>query len=145
MKTLTIFSLLCSLLVTQPSNAAEPESVTSAQVNGTWKSKFGEFKILALGQQKLQIEFSGTYEYKMADGSPMANTGEGSGIAIIEGRTARFKPDAAEDDCMITLRFVTGGALEVKQEGVCGFGNNVTAAGKYRRVNAHKPKFGENN
>jgi hypothetical protein len=76
---------------------------------GTWKSKFGEFKIWALGKQRLQVEFSGVYEYKSAYG-PTANTGEGSGLATIEGDTAIFKPEGAEEECRITLKF-TGSKL----------------------------------
>ena len=66
------------------------KSVTAAQVNGTWKTTSGEFKIWALGKQRLQVEFSGVYEYKTPQG-PMANEGEGSGIAMIEGDTAIFR------------------------------------------------------
>ena len=51
------------------------KSVTAAQVNGTWKTKSGEFKVWALGKQRLQVEFSGVYEYKTSQG-PMANEGE---------------------------------------------------------------------
>ena len=40
------------------------KGVTAAQVNGTWKTSNGEFKIWALGKQRLQIDFSGVYEYK---------------------------------------------------------------------------------
>jgi hypothetical protein len=114
-------------------------SVTAAQVNGTWKSKYGEFKIWALGHQRLQVEFSGVYEYKTPQG-PSANTGEGSGIATIEGDTAIFKPEGAEEECQITLKF-TRGKLVVTQTGICGFGHNVTAAGTYKKVSAKKPKF----
>ena len=114
-------------------------SVTAAQVNGTWKTKYGELKIWALGQQRLQIEFSGVYEYKTPQGQT-ANEGEGSGIATIEGDTAIFKPEGAEEECRITLKF-TGGKLVVAQTGICGFGNNVTAAGTYKKVSAKKPKF----
>jgi len=71
------------------------KSVTAAEVNGTWKTKSGEFKIWALGKQRLQVEFSGVYEYKTAQG-PMANEGEGRGIATIKGETASFKPEGAE-------------------------------------------------
>ena len=66
---------------------------------------------------------------------PTANMGEGSGIATIEGDTATFKPDGAEDECKITMKF-TGGRLVVTQEGICGFGHNVTADGTYRRVSS---------
>ena len=113
--------------------------VTAAQVNGTWKMKTGEFKIWALGQQRLQIEFFGTYEYQSPQG-PTANEGQGNGIARIAGNTAVFKPEGAEDDCQITLRF-TGGKLIVTQTGICGFGHNVTAAGNYKKVSSRKPKF----
>ena len=91
--------------------ADSEKSVTAAQVNGTWKTKYGEFKIWALGKQRLQIEFSGVYEYKTPQG-PTANEGVGSGVATIEGDTAIFKPEGAEEECQITLKFTarqTGG------------------------------------
>lgn len=113
--------------------------VTAKQVNGTWRYRQNEFKIWALGNQKLQIEFSGVFEYKNAHG-PTANTGEGSGIAQIEGDTANFKPDGAEDECKIVLKFGDG-KLVVTQDGICGFGFNVTAAGTYKKVSSKKPKF----
>jgi len=113
--------------------------VTAAQVNGTWKTKIGEFKIWALGQQRLQIEFLGVYEYQSPQG-PTANEGQGGGIARIEGDTAIFEPEGAEDECKITLKF-THGKLVVAQIGICGFGNNVTAAGTYKKVSSSKPKF----
>src|ERR1700730_1891106 len=105
--------------------------VTATQVNGTWKMKDNDFKIWALGQQKLQVEFSGVFEYKNAFG-PTANTGEGSGIAKIEGDTAIFKPENAEEECKITLKFAHG-KLVVTQTGICGFGFNVIADGTYKR------------
>jgi hypothetical protein len=114
--------------------------VTAAQVNGTWQFRDNEFKIWALGQQRLQIEFSGVYEYKTGNGERTANTGEGSGIAKIEGDTATFKPDGAEDECKITLNFA-GGKLIVTQTGTCGFGNHVYADGTYKKVSSKKPKF----
>ena len=121
------------------SDAVASGDVTAAQVNGTWKMKGGEFKIWALGQQRLQIEFSGTYEYKSPQG-PTANEGQGSGIARIEDDTAIFKPEGAEDECKITLKF-TRGKLVVTQTGTCGFGNNVSAEGTYKKVSSNKPKF----
>jgi len=140
MKTLLV--ILCVSLALQQSNVPpKPKIVTAAQVNGTWESKFGTFKILALGKQRLKVEFSGFYPYRLADGTRMANTGEGSGIAMIEGDKATFKPEDAEDECAITMKFVSG-KLHVEQEGICGFGHNVTAAGSYRRVSSRRPRFG---
>ena len=114
------------------SHADSDKSVTAAQVNGTWKTKSGEFKICALGKQRLQVEFSGVYDYKTPQGT-MANEGDGSGIAIIEGDTAIFKPEGAEEECQITLRF-TGSTLVVTQTGICGFGHNVSAEGTYKNL-----------
>lgn len=110
---------------------ADPTSVTAAQVNGTWESKRGEFKIWALGKRRLQVEFSGTHGYNSPMG-PMANTGEGRRIASIEADTAVFKPDGAEDECRITMRF-THDKLEVTQIGTCGFGSGVTAGRTYKK------------
>ena len=120
---------------------AYSSDVTAAQVNGTWNSKTGTFKVWALGKQRLQVEFSGVYEFKSSAG-PTANTGEGSGIAFIEGDTAIFKPEGSYEDCKITMKFREG-KLIVEQEGECGFGQNVTANGTYKKVSSEKPKFGE--
>jgi hypothetical protein len=111
---------------------------------GEWhlENEIRRFKIWALGQQRLQIEFSGVYEYKTPRG-PTANEGEGSGIATIDGDIAIFKPEGAEEECRITLKF-TGSKLLVSQTGICGFGHNVSAAGTYKRVSATKPKFESN-
>jgi hypothetical protein len=138
-KTWTIWALSLAAASTVTAQAGKDTSVTAAQVNGTWKAKWAEFKIWALGHQRLQVEFSGVYEYKTPQG-PTANSGEGSGIATIEGDTATFKPEGAEEQCSITLKFI-GNKLVVTQTGICGFGNNVTAAGTYKKISAKKPKF----
>jgi hypothetical protein len=139
-KTWKIWALCLAAASIVTTQAGKDTSVTAAQVNGTWKAKQGEFKIWALGHQRLQVEFSGVYEYKTPQG-PSANTGEGSGIATIEGDTATFKPEGAEEECRITLKFA-GNKLIVTQTGICGFGYNVTAAGTYKKISAKKPKFG---
>jgi hypothetical protein len=132
-------SILCCGAVLVGLRVSGETVVTAAQVNGTWKTKGGEFKIWTLSKQMLQLEFSGTYEYKSPEG-PMANTGEGHGVASIEGDTAIFKPDGAEDECRITMKFAND-KLVVTQTGTCGFGNNVTAEGTYKKISSRKPKF----
>ena len=136
---IVLAAILCCGAVLVASRASGETVVTAAQVNGTWKTKGGEFKIWALSQKMLQVEFSGTYEYKSPEG-PNVNTGEGRGVASIEGDTAIFKPDAAEDECRITMKFANG-KLVVTQTGTCGFGNNVTAEGTYKKISSRKPKF----
>ncbi|MDS4059219.1 MAG: hypothetical protein RKP73_11695 [Candidatus Contendobacter sp.] len=124
-----------------PQLAAAPRIVTAAQVNGTWRTPTAEFKVLALGKQKLRVKFDGTYEYRV-NGEWMANTGTGAGIAFIAGDTATFRPEGTEMDCAITMRFIAG-QLIVTQEGGCGFGHNVTAIGTYRKVSDHRLTFSE--
>lgn len=140
--------LLCSaslalfaVIYTTGARAAAQTIVTAAQVNGTWDTRHGTFKVWALGNQKLKVEFDGTYEYQSPSG-PTAHTGAGSGTAFIEGDTATFRPDGAEDECKITMKF-TRGKMIVTQESTCGFGHNVTAAGTYRKTSSRKPKFEE--
>lgn len=137
MRTLPVAIAICfciNSLVRAGSN-----DVTAAQVNGTWRSGKNEFKIWALGDQKLQIQFFGVWEQNSAAG-PTANTGEGSGIARIEANTAIFRPEEAEAECEITLKFI-GGKLIVTQTGICGFGFNVRADGTYKRISSKKPEF----
>jgi len=141
MKAFILIILACSVAPISQTVTSGQTVVTASQVNGTWESKRGEFKVRALGNQKLRVEFSGFYEY-VSQAGRMVNTGEGKGIAFIEGDTAIFKPDGAEEECRITMKF-TGGKLFVTQEGICGFGLNVTAAGAYRKVSSRKGKLKE--
>lgn len=149
----SILIFLFSILLQTNHAFAQQKIVTASQVNGTWSFKdksnghaakrFGEFKILALGNQKLQIEFEGAYEYWIKNNEWNANTGFGRGIAFIEGISAKFKPDDAEAECNITMQFKEN-SLRVTQIGFCGFGNNVSAAGTYHKTNKNKPVFNDN-
>lgn len=144
MKILALATLWIGLALVQSNVPQQPKIVTAAQVNGTWESRSaarnGTIRILALGKQRLKVEFIGLYTYRLADGTKNVNTGEGQSIAIIEGNEATFKPDGAEDECLITMKFIRN-ALQVEQKGSCGFGLNVTLAGTYRRISSRKPKF----
>jgi hypothetical protein len=112
--------------------------VTAAQANGVYRFYKSEFRILALGQHKLKVQFDGIY--MTVSRSP--NMGSASGEAMIEGNVATFVPPDTEK-CKITLIFLPG-KLSVKQEGSdfeCGFGHNVYATGTYRKIRSGKPKF----
>lgn len=143
---LSLAILWVSLALPQSNVSQQPKVVTAAQVNGTWQYRFGKsrsgtIKILALGKQRLKVEFIGLYTYPLPDGTNNVNDGEGQSIAIIEGTRATFKPDEAEEECLITMNF-TRGVMEVEQRGTCGFGLNVNLSGTYRRVSSRRPKFG---
>jgi len=119
---------------------AASRDVSAAEVNGTWQCRKNTFKIWALGNGKLQVDFDGVFEYKSPDGL-MQNFGNGSGVATIMGDTAVFAPTGDEADGKLTLKF-SRGKLIVEQEGSCGFGHRVYAIGTYAKISARKPKFG---
>jgi hypothetical protein len=107
------------------------------QYKGKYRNNI--FKIWALGQQKLKVEFFGTHQQ-----IPLGlNDGSGSGIARIDGDTAIFRPDDPyldpDEPRKITMQF-TKGKLIVKTGRGMRFWLNV---GAYRRVSTAKPKFEE--
>jgi hypothetical protein len=131
-----------------PAPAQDPKSpiqskpkriVTAAQVNGTYRFSKSEFRIMALGNKKLKVQFDGIY--MTLSGSP--NMGYAAGEATIEGNVATLlSPDYPA--CKITMVFLPKNRMEVSQEGSdadCGFGHNVHADGTYRKVRGGKPKF----
>jgi len=112
--------------------------VTAAQANGVYRFYKSEFRILALGHNKLKVQFDGVYTTL----SKSINMGYAMGEADIEGNIATFKPPDTER-CEITLVFLPG-KLKVTQEGSdadCGFGHNVYAIGTYRKIRGGKPEF----
>lgn len=133
--------LLCLMAPLSAAQTTRSIVVTAAQVNGTWRNKSSEFKVLALGRQKLKVEFTGTHEIKTSAGV-MANVGGAHGIALIEGDTAVFNPEGGGADCQITLKFAED-KLAVEQKGSCDFGRGVSATGTYRKASNRKPKFEE--
>lgn len=134
----SLFSILAVLTLCTAAQAQGGKVITAAQANGTYRSGKSTFKILALGNNKLKVQFDGVY--KTLNGG--ANTGFAQGEARIDFDVAKFVPPDTEG-CTITLKFLPG-KLVVTQEGgdfVCGFGHNVTADGTYRKISNAKPKF----
>ena len=126
----------------QGTTSSEPgrrnQIVTAAQVNGVYRFYKSEFSVLALGHNKLKVQFDGVYVTLMKS----VNTGDAIGEATIEGNVATFIPPDTER-CKITLTFLPG-KLVAKQNGAdvdCGFGHNVYATGTYRKIRSGKPKF----
>jgi hypothetical protein len=141
---LFIFSILLGLstIAQEPVVVTRPQTpgriVTAAQINGLYRFGRNDFRILALGRNKLKVQFNG--EWMTRGGYP--NIGEAIGEAQINGNAATFIPGDTTG-CKITLTFLTN-RMEVTQEGLdadCGFGHNVVATGTYRRVKGSKPRF----
>jgi hypothetical protein len=126
--------MLCCIAV----QAQSTKVVTAAQVNGVYRYVQSEFRILALGHNKLKVQFDGVYPTL----AKSVNLGSASGEATIDGNVATFKPPDWEQ-CKITITFLPG-KIVVKQDGSdadCGFGHNVNATGTYRKIRSGKPKF----
>src|SRR5438128_10705253 len=118
--------------------AQKTKVVTATQVNGVYRFYRSEFRILALGQNRLKVQFDGVYVNIVKS----VNTGYAGGEATIEGDVAIFIPEDTQG-CKITMTFLPG-KLVVKQDGedfACGFGHNVNAAGTYKKIRSGRPKF----
>ena len=116
-----------------------PKIVTAAQANGVYRSYDNEIRILALGNNKLKVQFDGVY-YTI---TKSVHVGYASGEAKIEGNVAVLElPELGQ--CKITMVFLRNNRLKVTQDGDspdCGFGHNVRADGTYRKIRGGKPKF----
>jgi len=136
-----VFFIATLFLIASPVTSGQTHRgvVTAAQINGVYKSGRNDFRLLALGHQKLKVQFNG--EWMTRGGYP--NIGEAIGEATIDGNVATFIPGETTK-CKITLTFLPKNKMVVRQEGLdadCGFGHNVMATGTYRRVKAGKPRF----
>src|SRR3977135_3146625 len=96
-----------------PTSPKPPQKqiVSAAQVNGVYRYYKSEFRVLALGHNKLKIQFNGIY-MTLAK-SP--NMGYAMGEATIEGKVATFIPPDTQG-CKITMTFMPGNIV-VKQNG----------------------------
>ena len=68
------------------------------------------------------------------------NTGELLGEVPLTGSVANYVDK--ELDCTLSFGFVPG-SLVLNQDGSCGMGLNVSAAGTYKRVSSTPQKFEE--
>src|SRR5437763_9769264 len=90
---LSIFVLVfSSFTVAQNQSPPKQKVVTAAQVNGVYRYYDNEFRILALGHNKLKVQFDGVY-HTIAES---VNMGYASGEATIDGNVATSKPDDTE-------------------------------------------------
>jgi hypothetical protein len=124
-----------------PSHPPQRVPQKTKRLTGTYRNRWSEFKVQALGVNRLHVQFNGSYQYKV-NGEMTANTGTADGTATLKYNVATFVPTNTQG-CSITLTF-TGLKLIVKQEGSdadCGFGHNVTADGTYTKRSNRPPKF----
>jgi len=133
-----VLAAFCLAAIAVTASAQTPKVVTAAQANGLYRYYQSEFRILALGHNKLKVQFDGVYPTL----AKSVNLGYAMGEATIEGNVATFIPPDTQG-CKITMTFLPG-KIVVKQDGSdadCGFGHNVNATGTYRKIRGGKPRF----
>lgn len=137
---------LLALLAVVGAPAAAQQADVAARFNGTWEWRVGnmdpygasgQFRIWALDDRRLQVEFDGLFATKTGIGRT-ANTGSAIGVALVQQGEARFKSEGS--DCWFVLR-LHGDRMVVNQSGYTCFGSNVTAEGTYHRVSTDRPAF----
>jgi hypothetical protein len=144
-------AVLLALLSVAGAPAAAQQADAAARFNGTWEWRLGnmehdgasgEFRIWALDEGRLRVEFQGLFAYKTGTGRT-GTSGEASGVAIVKHGEATFQPEVEERDCRFTLRLrLHGDQMVVSREsGDTCFGFNVTADGTYRHVSSDRPTF----
>lgn len=133
-----LFSILAMLTLCAAAQGQKSKVVTAAQANGTYRDGKSTFKILALGNNRLRVQFDGIYITR----SGVPNIGYAQGEAHIEGDEATFMPPDTQG-CKITIKFLPNKLKVTQEDGDfgCGFGHNVTADGTYRKISSAKPKF----
>lgn len=103
-----------------------------------------EFVVQQLSANQIKVQFGGTTEYKTAAGDLIADAGgtvpQVVALDVETQSTGVLVPEDAADDCRIVLQFA-GVKLKVEQEGGCGFGAKVSAAGDYTRRSGVPVKF----
>ena len=133
-----LLATFCLAAFALAASAQNAKVVTAAQANGFYRYYDSEFRILALGHNKLKVQFDGIYHTI----AKSVNMGYAMGEATIDGNVAMFVPPDTQG-CKITMTFLPG-KIVVKQDGSdadCGFGHNVNATGTYRKIRGGKPKF----
>lgn len=123
-------------------SAQRRQQINPYSLTGTYRSGRSEWRVLALGGNRLRVEFSGTWEssFRLESGERVVHEGEASGVVTLEGDTATLQNTEC---CRITLRFV-GRRLIVNQTGSdidWGFGMYVSADGTYIKRSNIPPRF----
>jgi hypothetical protein len=117
--------------------AANDTGVTAAQINGAGQRQRASSRF---GRLIITISASNSPSPRNTKENPMANAGDGHGIAAIQGNTAIFKPEGADADCRITLKFKRHN-LVITQTNRCDLGKYANVDGTYKKVSTSKPVF----
>ena len=83
-----LLATFCLTVFAVSAAAQNARVVTAAQANGVYRYYDSEFRILALGHDKLKVQFDGIYHTL----AKSVNMGSATGEATVDGNVATFKP-----------------------------------------------------
>jgi len=135
----TLFVLLVFLFIATPAplnTNAKPSSVT-----GHYRLRQDEFRN-SLDVQQLtggKIKFQLVALWVSYNNPENIHNGELRGTVTLDKGVAIYESGT----CKITMKFTQNkvAVTESDDNGDCGFGANVTAAGSYRKINSRTPTF----
>jgi hypothetical protein len=99
---------------------------------GAWS----EIRITDASSARAKFAFSGLRAGTHVCSDFMPSLGDLEGELILRGKFAVYRSDVETQHCRIEIVF-HGGSLSVQQQGGCGFGHGVYAAGEFERVSKH--------
>ena len=124
-------------------NAQTPfvEKAKAQSVTGQYRLRSGEFRNSLAVQQMPggKIKFELIALWVSPNNPENIHNGELHGVVPLENGLAVFESGS----CKITMKFTSRKVelTESDENGDCGFGANVTAAGDYRKTSSKIPKF----
>lgn len=120
----------CLLAAYTRRNAELRATAATGGRSGSYESKDEQLFVLQVAPSTLRFQFEASYEdaYGLLCGEVTLRDGRGSFV---------------EEDCKLDLSFGKGDELSVVQEGSCGLGAKLSAAGRYQRRDKEAPLFVE--
>lgn len=118
-----------------------PANTKPRSVTGQYRLRQDEFRNRLDVQQTSggKIKFQLVALWVSFNNPENIHNGELHGVVTLQKGLAIFESGT----CQITMKFASNrvGISESDDNGDCGFGANVTAAGSYRKINNKRPKF----
>lgn len=113
-----------------PTPPAVSPTVNAGGVSGDQAGFAGVYVGPSGSTLEIRRRANGQHDFSLLAVSSGGNTGEADGALTSDGSAYTYRN--AEFDCLLTLR-PTGSSITIAQDGMCGFGMNVSADGTYRR------------
>ncbi|MDP1612795.1 MAG: DUF4352 domain-containing protein [Sulfuritalea sp.] len=117
-------------VATPPTPPAASPTANAGSANGDQAAFAGVYAGPSGSTLEIRRQANGQHDFSLLAVSSNGNTGEADGMLTPAGSAYTYRN--ADFDCLLTFRPSSTG-ISVVQEGMCGFGMNVSADGIYRR------------